>query len=148
MFENMTLVDRFLNFWRMTGHQRIGYLYGTYVVYDNVPLGIRARVAAIYEPPQESSRNSIQLLDDERADEIDELAAKLGLQKVGWIFTDLITDDAAKGTVKQIRGNETHYLSAQEFILAGQFQNKHPNVCKHSSNGYVGSKFVTICATG
>lgn len=150
MFENGELVDRFLNYWRTTDHQRAGILYGAYepIEDDRVPLGIRARVAAIYEPPQESTRNSIKLLPDERAAEIDDLASKLGLQQVGWIFTDLITDDATKGTVKHIRGAETHFLSAQECIMAAHLQNQHPNVCKHSSSGTFGSKFVTVCLTG
>lgn len=126
----------------------MGYLYGSYEINNDVPLGIRARVAAIYEPPQESTRNSIKLTPDERAEEIDELAAKLGLRKVGWIFTDLIADNAASGTVKHIRGIDTHFLTAQECIMAGHLQNQHPNVCKHSSNGYFGSKFVTVCVTG
>lgn len=52
MFENASLVERFLNYWRSTGHQRIGYLYGRYEIHSDVPLGIRAVVAAIYEPPQ------------------------------------------------------------------------------------------------
>ncbi|XP_031638747.1 nuclear protein localization protein 4 homolog isoform X3 [Contarinia nasturtii] len=148
MFENTALVERFLNYWRTTGHQRMGFLYGSYEVNNDVPLGIRARVAAIYEPPQDSTRNSIKLLPDERAEEIDELATKLGLRKVGWIFTDLISDNAALGTVKHIRGIETHFLTAQECIMAGQLQNQHPNVCKYSSNGSFGSKFVTVCVTG
>lgn len=148
MFENTALVERFLNYWRTTGHQRMGYLYGSYEINNDVPLGIRARVAAIYEPPQESTRNSIKLTPDERADEIDELAAKLGLRKVGWIFTDLIADNAALGTVKHIRGIDTHFLTAQECIMAGHLQNQHPNVSKHSSNGHFGSKFVTVCVTG
>lgn len=148
MFENTALVERFLNYWRTTGHQRMGFLYGSYEVNNDVPLGIRAVVAAIYEPPQESTRNSIKLLPDERAQEIDVLAAKLGLGKIGWIFTDLISDDAALGTVKHIRGIETHFLTAQECIMAGQLQNQYPNVCKYSSNGVFGSKFVTVCVTG
>lgn len=148
MFENTALVERFLNYWRTTGHQRMGFLYGSYEVNNDVPLGIRAHVAAIYEPPQESTRNSIKLLVDERADEIDDIATKLGLQKVGWIFTDLIADNAALGTVKHIRGIETHFLTAQECIMAGHLQNQHPNVCKYSSNGTFGSKFVTVCVTG
>lgn len=52
MFENAHLVERFLNYWRSTGHQRIGFLYGRYEIHADVPLGIRATVAAIYEPPQ------------------------------------------------------------------------------------------------
>lgn len=52
MFENGQIVERFLNFWRKNGHQRIGFLYGRYEAYDGAPLGIRAVVSAIYEPPQ------------------------------------------------------------------------------------------------
>lgn len=148
MFENTALVERFLNYWRTTGHQRLGFLYGTYEVFDDVPLGIRARVAAIYEPPQDSNRNSINLLPDEHEKDVDELAKKLGLTKVGWIFTDLISEDTALGTVKHLRGSKTHFLTAQECIMAGNLQNQHPNVCKYSSNGYFGSKFVTVCVTG
>lgn len=121
-------------------------LYG-YIQYKFF-IGIRAVVSAIYEPPQNSSRDSIKLLEDEHALEVDELAAALGLKKIGWIFTDLISEDPASGTVKHIRGIETHFLTAQECILAGQLQNQHPNVSKYSSNGFFGSKFVTICVTG
>ena len=53
-FENATLVERFLEYWRLTGVQRIGFLYGYYEVHKDVPLGIRATVVAIYEPPQVS----------------------------------------------------------------------------------------------
>ena len=52
MFENHTIVDRFLDYWRKTGNQRLGFLYGKYEHHKDVPLGIRATVAAIYEPPQ------------------------------------------------------------------------------------------------
>lgn len=85
VFENAALVERFLNYWRTTGHQRLGFLYGTYEVHTDVPLGLRAHVAAIYEPPQESTRDSLKLLDDEHAAEVDELASSLGLKKVNCI---------------------------------------------------------------
>lgn len=52
MFENHTIADRFLDFWRKTGNQHFGYLYGRYTEHKDIPLGIRAEVAAIYEPPQ------------------------------------------------------------------------------------------------
>ncbi len=48
----MELVDRFIQAWRDTRNQRCGFLYGRYVLDPFVPLGIRAVVAAIYEPPQ------------------------------------------------------------------------------------------------
>ncbi|XP_053671095.1 nuclear protein localization protein 4 homolog [Anopheles nili] len=148
MFENTGIVERFLNYWRTTGHQRIGFLFGMYEIHPDVPLGIRARVAAIYEPPQESNRDSIRLLEDVHDAEVDELARALGLQRVGWIFTDLLSENLASGTVKHVRNIKTHFLTAQECILAGHLQNKYPNRCKSSSNGYFGSKFVTVCVTG
>ncbi|XP_046391549.1 nuclear protein localization protein 4 homolog [Ischnura elegans] len=148
MFENPYLVERFLNYWRTTGHQRIGFLYGNYEVHTDVPLGIRATVAAIYEPPQESTRDSVSLLPDEREDDVENLAFQIGLRRVGWIFTDLVADDIKKGTVKHFRNIEGHFLSAEECIMAGTFQNKHPNPCRFSQNGYFGSKFVTVCVTG
>jgi len=48
-FETGSMVDNFLQAWRSTGHQRFGYLYGRYVPYAEVPLGIKAQVAFIYE---------------------------------------------------------------------------------------------------
>lgn len=108
MFENHTIADRFLDFWRKTGNQRMGYLYGRYTEHKDIPLGIRAEVAAIYEPPQvnlfshkvsfimstvcmvtlsqylfqNATQNSLELIDDPKAEAVDEIAAKLGLCKV------------------------------------------------------------------
>lgn len=86
MFENHTVADRFLDFWRKTGNQHFGYLYGRYTEHKDIPLGIRAEVAAIYEPPQIGTQNSLELLEDPKAEVVDEIAAKLGLRKVGWIL--------------------------------------------------------------
>nr|CAG4644779.1 EOG090X05T8 [Leptodora kindtii] len=148
MFENPNLVERFLHYWRVTGRQRVGLLYGRYEVHLDVPLGIKAVVSAIYEPPQESTRDSVQLLDDPNGELVKSISSKLGMSEIGWMFTDLVAEDAAKGTVRHFRHAATHFLSAQECIMAGHFQSTHPNACRNSSSGYMGSKFVTICVTG
>ncbi|EFX75107.1 hypothetical protein DAPPUDRAFT_306878 [Daphnia pulex] len=149
VFENPNLVEQFLHYWRVTGRQRIGFLYGRFDIHLDVPLGIKGIVAAIYEPPQESTRDSVRLLlPDNRQSVVDRVAAKLGLQCIGWIFTDLVAEDVSKGTVRHFRNAETHFLSAQECIMAGNFQSLHPNPCRLSSDGYFGSKFVTVCVTG
>lgn len=35
-FENPEMLNDFITAWRLTGHQRVGYLYGRYEVYDQV----------------------------------------------------------------------------------------------------------------
>jgi nuclear protein localization family protein 4 len=146
MFENSQIVDRFLQFWRESGAQRVGWLYGKYEHYPENPLGIKAVVSAIYEPPQESSKDHIKILPDPKEEIVEEIAQGLGLRKVGWIFTDLVP--AADGKVKHYRGVDTHFLSAQEIINAATFQNLHPNPCRSTEEGTFGSKFVTVCVTG
>ncbi|CAH1793939.1 unnamed protein product [Owenia fusiformis] len=149
MFENPAIMERFLNYWRRTGSQRIGFMFGRYEHHKEAPLGIKATVAAIYEPPQVCSKSSVELLPDPQEQVVDQLAAKLGLRRLGWIFTDLVAEDLKKGTVKHFRGNiNSHFLSAEECIMAADFQNKYPNACRLSPDGHFGSKFVTVVATG
>ena len=42
----------------------------------------------------------------------------------------------------------THIMSAEECIMAADFQNQFPNPCSLSGTGYFGSKFVTVCVSG
>ncbi|XP_031575290.1 nuclear protein localization protein 4 homolog [Actinia tenebrosa] len=148
LFENPLIVEPFLDYWRKTGNQRIGILIGRYEHHKEVPLGIRAVVAAIYEPPQECTPDSVELLADPNNDTVQKVAADLGLQFVGWIFTDLVPDDVKKGTVKQLRGIDTHFLMAEECIMAGHFQNQYASPCRFASSGKFGSKFVTVVVSG
>lgn len=149
MFENPAIVDTFLNFWRSTGNQRVGIMYGKYEPHKDTPLGIKATVAAIYEPPQINTKAHIELLEDPAEENVNKIAERLGIRPVGWIFTDLIADDLSKGTVKHFRGNiNSHFLSAEECIQAAHFQNKYTNPCKLSPDGHFGSKFVTVVVTG
>ena len=148
MFENREIVDRYLNYWRMTGNQRMAYLYGRYVPHSDVPLGIRAEVCAIFEPQQESTANSLNFYPDNFEQVAEHIAKKLGLCRVGWILTDLVADQTNNGAVKHTRNSDTYFLSAEECITASKFQNQNPNPCRLSSSGYYGSKFTTVVVTG
>jgi len=60
-FETSHVVNTFLQAWRNTGVQRFGYLYGRYEVHPDVPLGIKAVVSCIYEPPQQGNAEGVEL---------------------------------------------------------------------------------------
>ena len=51
-FESQEIVSQFIDYWRKTGKQRVGYMLGRYEKYDGVQLGVKTTVCAIYEPPQ------------------------------------------------------------------------------------------------
>ena len=69
---------------------------------------------SLYPLTQVSTSNSLELQEDPHEEVITEITSKLGLRRIGWIFTDLVADDLEKGTVKHFRGNvETHFLSGQ-----------------------------------
>lgn len=148
VFENRAIVENFLTYWRTTGHQRAGLLYGRHVVHTDVPLGIRAEVAAIYEPPQEASIDQLKLLPDPNKPLVDDVARQLGLVCVGWLFTDLLPLDSSSGTVRHLRHSDTYFLSSHEVITAAVLQRQHPNPCTLAPDGFYGSKFATVIVTG
>ncbi|CCD64969.1 Nuclear protein localization protein 4 homolog 1 [Caenorhabditis elegans] len=146
--ENQELVNQFLDYWRLSGHQRVGFLIGQYQPHLEVPLGIKATVAAIYEPPQHCREDGIEFLEDKNQKTIDNLLEMLGLQRVGWIFTDCWTANSAEGTVHYTRHKDSFFLSAEECITAAMLQNQHPNITEYSMDRHYGSKFVTVVASG
>lgn len=147
-FAESGLIDSFLNFWRKSGSQRLGYLYGTYDVYDAVPLGQKAVVEAIYEPPQVSQADGIELLTWDNEAHVDFTAASCGLTRVGVIFTDLTDDGTGNGTVLPKRHVNSFFLSGLEASLSASMQAAHPNKSHWSASGQYGSKFVTAVITG
>ncbi|KAF7233552.1 hypothetical protein EG68_10514 [Paragonimus skrjabini miyazakii] len=154
--ENGQLMEMFLDFWRQTGRQRIGIMLGRYAHHDIVgspSLSIKAVVSAIYEPQQESTVRSVKLtapMDALLPTHVAEVAGRLDLKPVGWIFTDLVANDQPNGgAVKHYRGTmDTFFLSAEECVTAAHLQNLYPNICAHSPDGIFGSKFVTVVVTG
>ena len=147
VFENKDIVDSFLNFWSKSGGaQRMAFLYGTYTKFEHFPLGIKAEIKAIYEPTQKNDKDSYKLIKDPNLKTADKIAKKIGLQRVGWIFTDL--DALEEGKFEYKRNSSSYFLSAKECIRAGYYQTQHPNYCRHASTESFGSKFVTVVASG
>ncbi|EGO02804.1 hypothetical protein SERLA73DRAFT_119835 [Serpula lacrymans var. lacrymans S7.3] len=144
------IIDRFLQAWRATGLQRFGWLIGRYEAYDKVPMGIKAVVEAIYEPPQEGELDGLSLgVPWEGEPRIRELvkSASVPLTIVGYIFTDLdpTVEDRTKNVYK--RHSQSYFLSSLETIFAATIQNANPTPSKSSPTGSFASRLVTAVLT-
>lgn len=150
-FQQSELVNQFIESWRTTGMQRFAYLYGYYTEYDNVPLGIKAVVEAIWEPSQHDEQDGLTMDMTHVKEEValvDKLAGDMGLMKVGMIFTDLTDTGKGDGSVFCKRHKDSFFLSSLEVIMAAKHQLENKNISKYSSSGLFSSKFVTCVVSG
>jgi len=141
LFESAQVVEPIIGSWRSSGLQRCGYLIGKYIPDANIPLGITVQVAAIYEPPQLSSKTEAKLLKDPQSDKIDSLLSLLGLTRVGLIWTRLTVNESKELITDRDLSSP---LEANELVRMSHLQTRYPNNWSNSSAGTFGSKFVSV----
>lgn len=150
-FADRDIIDRFLQAWRRTATQRFGWLIGRYEPYDEVPMGIKAVVEAIHEPPQEGELDGLSLgLPWEDEKRIQTIAGKAStpLAIVGQIFTDLTPDENDPTKLIYKRHQDSFFLSSLEAIFTATEQLRRPTPCRWSDSGYFSSRLVTAVLSG
>ncbi|KGG50419.1 hypothetical protein DI09_6p30 [Mitosporidium daphniae] len=145
-FVDSATVDRFIDRWRVTSHQALAWLIGTYDFYAGVPLGVKGKVRYLWMPLQETAQDGIELPTDTSPlygaleTLLHNTLAWLGLEKIGAIWTDL-----SPAGVPPCRGPETYFVSSWEIAWITQMQLAHPIPgCFEASSA---SRWISIVVT-
>ncbi|KAK9171456.1 NPL4 family protein [Cryptosporidium meleagridis] len=130
---NLSEAMQFVDYWRsklgMT-KQRVGWMYGYYREDSTYPMGIRAVMEAIYEPPQyeKAEPGKLVLESDSFKSTVDRVAQSLGLECLGLVFTHNKRDEL---------------LTSNEIVTIGKLQLEAMKTPHYT--GYPVSSFV--CCT-
>ncbi|KAJ3482861.1 hypothetical protein NLG97_g7457 [Lecanicillium saksenae] len=127
-FSSPTIIDGFIDAWRKTGAQRLGY-----------PLWSIHRV---------DEMDGVTLNAWENQKDVDHVAKLCGLEPVGVIWTDLLDAGQGNGSVVCKRHADSYFLSALETCFAARLQAQYPRPTKWSDTGRFGSNFVTCIISG
>ena len=65
-----------------------------------------------------------------------------------YIYPAVCVTFISENAIENLIFQNSHFLSAEECIMAADFQNQFPNACHFASDGHFGSKFVTVVVTG
>lgn len=154
-FAHPSLIESLLDIWRKTNAQRFGFLIGHYEPYPDVPMGIKAVVEAIHEPPQQGDVDGLVLgVPWEDQARVERLARACDMQVVGMVYTDLEaadsthTDPTRVGQVACKRHAGSFFLSGVEAIFAAQLQQANRTPTPSSTSGVFNSRFVTCVLSG
>ncbi|CEM15003.1 unnamed protein product [Vitrella brassicaformis CCMP3155] len=116
---NISEMQNFCSYWTdkcELATQRGGWLYGYYVEDSHYPMGMRAVLEAIYEPPQVEVGEGIQFLDDPFHATVEAVAGRLGLERIGYIFTHLPRDELlTSDEIQKIARLQLDHLSDKHF---------------------------------
>ncbi|OII74071.1 uncharacterized protein cubi_02873 [Cryptosporidium ubiquitum] len=128
---NLSEAMQFVDYWRSTLgmlKQRIGWMYGYYREDSTYPMGIRAVMEAIYEPPQDDNTEPGKLIleNDHFKSSVDKIAQSLGLECLGLVFTHNERDEV---------------LTSNEIVTLGKLQLEALKT-KHYT-GYPVSSFIS-----
>lgn len=146
-FGDSQQVDAFIGGWRKSGMQRFAWLLGNFEVYEGVPLGVKAKIVSLYEPPQENAIDGFRLLTDHQENSLLGIVKEHGLEVVGMIYTDLQPDPERPALVLNKRNSDAYFLSSTECYFIAQKQVNHP-VAFNLSSFPSFSRFVTCLVTG
>ncbi|CRG97853.1 nuclear protein localization protein 4, putative [Plasmodium gallinaceum] len=127
---NVEEIKDFVHYWCYNNNmieQRAGWMYGYYKEDSHYNLGIRAVCECIYEPPQINENNQVKFLPDEFLESVDLIAERLGLERIGWIFTHLPRKE---------------YLTSDEVVHIAKLQLANMKKNMHYTN-YSVSNFIT-----